>query len=156
MLSGYLVWTLTEYWLHRIVFHYVPPGRWEQRLHRTVHGVHHEHPNDALRLVFPPVVSLPAAVAVVLGFQVLLGAHRGYAAASGFLVGYVVYDTLHHHLHHRRPTTRLGRHLRRRHMQHHFRDDSVGFGVSCPYWDLVFGTAHSKRGNTVPATRSAT
>jgi sterol desaturase/sphingolipid hydroxylase (fatty acid hydroxylase superfamily) len=151
VLAGYLVWTLTEYWLHRVVFHHVPPGRWGQRLQWTVHGVHHEHPNDSLRLVFPPVVSLPVAVVVVLGTHAALGPQRGYAAAAGFVIGYVVYDTLHHHLHRRRPTTRLGRHLRRRHMQHHFRDDSTGFGVSCPYWDHLFGTAPGNRRSTAPA-----
>ena len=27
LLGGYLFWTLTEYWLHRIVFHFEPDGR---------------------------------------------------------------------------------------------------------------------------------
>lgn len=145
ILMGYLVWTLSEYWLHRIAFHHVPPGRWGHRLHWMIHGVHHDHPNDARRLVFPPVVSLPVAAAAAWAFQAVLGTQGGGAAAAGFAIGYVVYDTLHHHLHHRRPTTRLGRALRRRHMQHHFRDDSRGFGVSCPYWDYIFGTAHTGR-----------
>jgi sterol desaturase/sphingolipid hydroxylase (fatty acid hydroxylase superfamily) len=31
-------------------------------------------------------------------------------------------------------------------MRHHFQDDTRGFGVSAPWWDLVFGTApRSKR-----------
>jgi dihydroceramide fatty acyl 2-hydroxylase len=29
---------------------------------------------------------------------------------------------------------------RRRHMKHHFQDHTVGFGVSMPLWDHVFGT----------------
>jgi sterol desaturase/sphingolipid hydroxylase (fatty acid hydroxylase superfamily) len=26
-------------------------------------------------------------------------------------------------------------------MRHHFQDHHAGFGVSAPWWDLVFGTA---------------
>jgi sterol desaturase/sphingolipid hydroxylase (fatty acid hydroxylase superfamily) len=30
------------------------------------------------------------------------------------------------------------------HMRHHFRDNSVEFGVTNPWWDLLFGTARNK------------
>jgi sterol desaturase/sphingolipid hydroxylase (fatty acid hydroxylase superfamily) len=30
-------------------------------------------------------------------------------------------------------------------MRHHFQDDARGFGVSAPWWDLVFGTAARNR-----------
>ena len=32
--------------------------------------------------------------------------------------------------------------LRRLHMLHHFRDPERGFGVSAPWWDYIFKTAH--------------
>ncbi|MBT2509810.1 sterol desaturase family protein [Streptomyces sp. ISL-98] len=83
--------------------------------------------------------------AVAWAFQTSTGTGLGCAATSGFTVGYVIYDTLHYYLHHHRPTSRIGRSLRRRHMQHHFRDNRTGFGVSCPYWDYVFGTAPLRR-----------
>ncbi|MEU9193157.1 sterol desaturase family protein [Streptomyces hundungensis] len=143
--SGYLVWTLAEYWLHRLAFHFVPPGRLGARLHWMVHGIHHDHPNDAKRLVAPPLLSLPAAVGVIWASCQLVGVARGCAAAAGFTVGYLIYDMLHWHLHHNRPTTAVGRELRRRHLLHHFHDDRTGFGVSCPYWDHVFGTAPQPR-----------
>ena len=54
--GGYLVWTLTEYWLHRIVFHFEPDAPIGRRLHWIIHGVHHDHPNDPMRLVMPPSV----------------------------------------------------------------------------------------------------
>jgi len=57
-LAGYVVWTLTEYWMHRIVFHFEPDGGIGARLHWIIHGVHHDHPNDPLRLVMPPSVSV--------------------------------------------------------------------------------------------------
>ena len=60
-LVGYAVWTLFEYWLHRVVFHFEPEDGIGARLHWMIHGVHHDHPNDPLRLVMPPAASIPLA-----------------------------------------------------------------------------------------------
>ena len=59
--GGYALWTLFEYWLHRLVFHFEPDDGLGARLHWIIHGVHHDHPNDPLRLVMPPAVSMPLA-----------------------------------------------------------------------------------------------
>ena len=32
-------------------------------------------------------------------------------------------------------------------MRHHFQDDDKGFGISAPYWDVVFRT-YERRGET--------
>ncbi|MEU9305510.1 sterol desaturase family protein [Streptomyces sp. NPDC048269] len=141
LLLGYGVWTLTEYWVHRALFHFTPGTEWGRRAHWMVHGVHHDHPNDPRRLVMPPSVSVPSAFGVFEVSRLLAGDGPGTAATAGFLVGYVVYDMLHFHMHHHRPSTALGRWLRNRHLRHHFQDERRGFGVSCPYWDHVFGTA---------------
>ncbi len=144
LLAGWLFWTLTEYWLHRIVFHFEPEEGPGARLHWIIHGVHHDHPNDPLRLVMPPTASVPLALGFCLVFWLVLGADHAPAFSAGFLAGYLVYDLLHYHVHHHRPRTRLGRRLRELHMRHHFQDDERGFGVSAPYWDRVFGT-HPRR-----------
>src|SRR5216117_2614903 len=57
-LLGNLLWTLLEYLIHRYVFHYEPKTRVGKRLHYVIHGVHHDYPNDARRLVMPPSVSV--------------------------------------------------------------------------------------------------
>ena len=139
--GGYAVWTLTEYWLHRVVFHYEPRTRLGARLHWMLHGVHHEHPNDPRRRVKPPSARVPLALAFYAVFRVTLGARYAPGFDAGFLAGYLAYDLLHYHVHHHhRPRTRMGRRLRELHMRHHFQDDDRGFGVSAPYWDRVFGT----------------
>ena len=53
-LAGIGIWTLTEYWLHRLVFHWEPDNAFGRRMHFIIHGIHHDHPNDKLRLVMPP------------------------------------------------------------------------------------------------------
>ena len=146
VLVGYCVWTLFEYWLHRIVFHFEPEEGIGAKLHWMIHGVHHDHPNDPLRLVMPPAASVPLALIFYALFWLVLGPDRAYAFGAGFLAGYLAYDMLHFALHHRRPTSRLGRRLHELHMRHHFQDDRRGFGVSAPWWDLVFGTYARRRG----------
>jgi dihydroceramide fatty acyl 2-hydroxylase len=140
VVGGYALWTLFEYWLHRIVFHFEPQKGFGARMHWIIHGVHHDHPNDPLRLVMPPAVSMPLGALV---FGVLYVIFGGYAPGlgAGFFAGYLVYDMIHYYLHHFRARGPLGRMLRERHMRHHFQDDTRGFGISAPYWDEVFGTS---------------
>ncbi len=144
--GGYVLWTLAEYWIHRVIFHFEPEDGFGARLHWMVHGVHHDHPNDPLRLVMPPAASVPLALVFYAAFHVVLGAERALAFGSGFLAGYLAYDMIHYHLHHHSPRTRMGKWLRELHMRHHFQDDERGFGISAPYWDRVFGTMHVRRG----------
>jgi sterol desaturase/sphingolipid hydroxylase (fatty acid hydroxylase superfamily) len=142
--GGYLFWTLTEYWMHRIVFHFEPEEGIGARLHWIIHGVHHDHPNDPLRLVMPPSVSVPLATLFCLLFLLVLGQPGGWLVGAGFLLGYLIYDMTHYHVHHHTPRTRLGRLMRELHMRHHFQDDTRGFGVSAPFWDYVFRTPHRR------------
>ena len=139
--GGYVFWTLTEYWLHRVIFHFEPEEGVGARLHWIMHGVHHDHPNDPMRLVMPPSVSVPLSAVFYLGFYVSLGSTYALAFGAGFFFGYLFYDMTHYYVHHFRPHGRLGRRLRELHMRHHFQDDTRGFGVSAPWWDHAFGTA---------------
>jgi dihydroceramide fatty acyl 2-hydroxylase len=143
--GGYAFWTLTEYWLHRIVFHFEPEDGIGAKLHWIIHGVHHDHPNDPMRLVMPPSVSLPLAALFLYVFYLVIGTPGFMPFAAGFLGGYLFYDMLHYHVHHHRPRTALGRRLRELHMRHHFQNHDRGYGVSAPFWDHVFGTAPIKR-----------
>jgi dihydroceramide fatty acyl 2-hydroxylase len=139
--GGYAMWTLFEYWLHRVVFHFEPAKGLGARLHWIIHGIHHEHPNDPMRLVMPPSVSIPLGAVVFAAMYVVFGGRYAPGLGAGFFAGYLVYDMLHYYLHHFHPRGRLGRMLRERHMRHHFQDDTRGFGISAPYWDEVFRTS---------------
>ena len=141
VIVGYLVWTLTEYWLHRVVFHFEPQDGIGRRLHWMIHGVHHDHPNDPMRLVMPPTASIPLGLVFVAFFHWLLPFGPACALLAGFFAGYLAYDMTHYYVHHRRPRGPIGRKLRELHMRHHFQDHERGYGVSAPWWDRVFGTA---------------
>jgi sterol desaturase/sphingolipid hydroxylase (fatty acid hydroxylase superfamily) len=143
--AGLAIWTLTEYWLHRLVFHWEPGFRGGDKLHFVIHGVHHEHPNDPLRLVMPPAVSIPLAALFLWLFTLIFGTPAAYPLFAGFILGYLAYDYTHFYLHHVVPKTKAGRQLREGHMRHHFQDHGYGFGVSSPLWDLVFRTMPRRR-----------
>ena len=141
LIGGYITWTVVEYFGHRYFFHLHLPGRLGARLHFLIHGVHHVHPSDPLRLVMPPLMSAPIMLGAFIVLRLVCGPALVLPVLAGFLVGYVAYDMLHFHVHHGRSRTRWGAELRRRHMHHHFQDDRRGFGISCPWWDDIVGTA---------------
>jgi dihydroceramide fatty acyl 2-hydroxylase len=147
ILGGYFFWSLTEYWIHRAIFHFEPEDGLGARFHWIIHGVHHDHPNDPLRLVMPPSVSVPLAALFYGLFLLVLGTPAANVFAAGFLAGYLAYDMTHYHVHHHSPRTRLGKVIRELHMRHHFQDDTRGFGVSAPFWDYVFRTPQKRTGS---------
>jgi dihydroceramide fatty acyl 2-hydroxylase len=140
VLGGYFVWTISEYWGHRVLFHWTPPGKLGARINYLVHGVHHVHPSDPLRLVMPPLLSAPLMLAGFFILRLVFGPNLVLPVAAGFIMGYVGYDMVHFHIHNRMPRRAWERALRRNHMSHHFQNSERGFGVSAPWWDYVFGT----------------
>ena len=143
--AGFALWTLAEYWLHRKFFHWEPDNAFGRRMHFIIHGVHHDHPNDRMRLVMPPGASIPLAALFFGLFWLVFGLPTAYPLFAGFLVGYLAYDYTHYWLHHFVPKSQLGKRLREQHMRHHFQDHRYGFGVSSPLWDAVFGTLPRRR-----------
>ncbi|MEU0353063.1 sterol desaturase family protein [Streptomyces sp. NPDC006237] len=147
--AGYLAWTLSEYWGHRIVLHYEPEQGFGARLHYLLHGIHHDYPQDARRSILSPLLSIP-----MVGGTLYLSSGLGslpLTFGAGYTFGYLTYDLFHLYLHHARPKNRLLRHLRELHMRHHFRDDTRGFGISAPYWDELFGTSIARQTRTPAA-----
>lgn len=141
VVGGCLLWTLMEYILHRWVFHYSGPRPWQRRMYFIIHGVHHDFPNDADRLVMPLGASIPMGVVFYILFRVLAGPALCDALFLGFGAGYLAYDGLHFAVHHFRMSSRAGKWLKRYHMIHHHTGVDARYGVSSPLWDYVFGTA---------------
>jgi sterol desaturase/sphingolipid hydroxylase (fatty acid hydroxylase superfamily) len=139
--GGVIFWTLTEYFLHRYVFHWTNDSAVGRRIHFMLHGVHHDFPSDKDRLVMPLLTSTPLALVFYVLFYVALGGVRlAEPWFVGFGIGYLCYDGTHYAVHHFKQTSRIGRFLKRHHMLHHHADHDGGFGVSSPFWDIVFRT----------------
>lgn len=142
---GLFLWTLTEYTLHRFLFHFKPRTPWQERLSFLFHGVHHAQPQCKTRLVMPPVVSIPLALIVYGLFYLIVGVilnapHWVAPLFAGELTGYLIYDMFHFATHHLHVRWRWFRYLRQYHMHHHTQTPDKRFGVTSPLWDIVFGT----------------
>ena len=137
---GTFVWTLTEYTLHRFIFHFVPSSEWGKKMHFIFHGVHHDYPNDSKRLVMPPSVSIPLAVLFYFLFRLILGQILVAPFFVGFIVGYLFYDMTHYAIHHYNMHNKFWLFIKNHHMKHHYKDPLKGFGVSSPLWDDIIGT----------------
>ncbi len=140
ILLGISIWTITEYTLHRFIFHFKFKSKIGEKLHFIFHGVHHDYPNDSRRLVMPPSVSIPLAVLFYYLFLSALGPVLIFPFFIGFLTGYLFYDMTHFAIHHYNMHNKFWLLLKKHHMRHHYQDPTKGFGVSSPVWDKVIGT----------------
>lgn len=164
--GGIIVWSFLEYIMHRFVFHVTK--RVEEEVHQVVagldpseavlprlhgfnhvryfleHGVHHDFPNDSMRLVMPPSMSVPLAVLFYFLFLFLFGGTHAPALFAGLVAGYLAYDTIHYAVHHFPGRTKIGRYLKKHHFRHHYFDSTRDYGVSSPLWDVIFGTLGSR------------
>jgi sterol desaturase/sphingolipid hydroxylase (fatty acid hydroxylase superfamily) len=139
VVAGIAAWSLTEYVLHRWVFHYHPKSVWGKEIHFLVHGIHHDYPRDSTRLVMPLLVSIPLAALFYGAFLLAFGALAN-GLFCGFIIGYMAYDSIHYATHHLPMKSRFGRFLKTYHMRHHYQDSDTAYGVSNPMWDYVIGT----------------
>lgn len=144
-IAGVFFWTFAEYFLHRFVFHWTPKGKWGERIHFIFHGVHHDYPNDAKRLVMPPSLGIPLAAFFYFSFELVLGRQGALAFFPGFMVGYLFYDLTHFALHHVNFKSNFWKKLKQHHMTHHYNDSTRGFGVSSALWDKIIGTDFVKK-----------
>lgn len=142
---GILVWSITEYSLHRFIFHFTPKSEIGKKLHFIFHGVHHDYPSDSKRLVMPPSVSIPLALLFFYLFEYMMGRILVSPFFVGFLTGYLFYDLTHYAIHHYNMHNKYWLAIKNHHMKHHYQDSTKGFGVSSPVWDAVIGTNFPKK-----------
>ena len=129
--AGLAIWSVTEYAMHRLVFHGIEPF---QRMHLE----HHRRPRA---LIATPTVLSLAMIAGLFWLPAILLAGRwlGSASTLGLIAGYLFYGIVHHALHHWRARGAWMRKCKRRHAIHH-RSPHVNYGVTMPGWDRVFQT----------------
>lgn len=143
-LCGIFFWSFFEYCIHRFAFHFVAESERATKIVYIIHGNHHEYPRDRERLFMPPVPSLIIAT-IVFSLQYFLFSlfdTSGYVFAffPGFMLGYLMYGTMHYAIHAWNPPFKWMKPLWRNHHLHHYKNDHMGFGVSSTLWDHVFGT----------------
>jgi sterol desaturase/sphingolipid hydroxylase (fatty acid hydroxylase superfamily) len=138
---GIVLWTLLEYGLHRFLFHVHVRNR---KLREVLNGSHYQHhaaPRDPNLILVHP--SYGFGVSAVLYAVLLLAGATAFAAMtilSGIWAGFLYYELLHYRVHQSTSGSALIQHQRRAHFYHHFSHPDRNFGVTSPFWDIVFGT----------------
>lgn len=87
----------------------------------------------------PPLPSLIIASCFFLLYYIILGTNA-LAFFPGFMLGYLLYGSMHYAIHAWNPPFQWMKPLWRNHHLHHYKDGDKGFGVSSTLWDRVFGT----------------
>jgi len=136
---GVASWTLFEYLMHRFVFHHHSDNPKVQKITYTAHGVHHEFPRDKDRLFMPPLPSLFIA-SLMFSLFFLMMKFNAFMFFPGFLSGYLAYGSMHYAIHAMAPPFKFMKSWWRYHHLHHYKEPYMGFGVSSPFWDHIFGT----------------
>ncbi|MFT3682643.1 MAG: sterol desaturase family protein [Ferruginibacter sp.] len=143
-LGGVFFWTFFEYIMHRFVFHFMAENEKAKKIVYIMHGNHHEYPRDKERLFMPPVPSIILA-SVIFSVMFFLSKIVGvndfvFSFFPGFMLGYLMYGTMHYAIHAWNPPFKWMKPLWRNHHLHHYKQQERGFGVSSTLWDRVFGT----------------
>lgn len=144
-LLGWFIWTFFEYVIHRFIFHHHPKTERLKRFFFMMHGVHHAQPMCQTRLVMPPALSVPMALAFYslyfLIVVVFIGARAWMAPLfAGSVFGYLIYDLMHYSIHHSNVKSGIFFRIRIHHLRHHGACSFRRFGVTFSLWDRVFGT----------------
>ena len=142
--SGMFFWTFSEYMLHRFAFHFIAENERAMKIVYIIHGNHHEYPRDRERLFMPPVPSLILS-SVIFSTMFFMAKWFGvteniFSFFAGFMLGYLIYGTMHYAIHAWNPPCKWMKPLWRNHHLHHYKNEQRGFGVSTTLWDRVFGT----------------
>ncbi len=114
------MWTLTEYCLHRFVFHYPAQSRAGKYLVFLFHGVHHATPRDKTRLVMPPAGGIILMIVLYQIFRLAVPAPWIEPFLAFFIIGYLAYDYIHYATHHFPMRSKLLHFLKVYHLQHHY------------------------------------
>lgn len=138
-LAGMLIWTFLEYVMHRWVFHLDSYTKLGRKIHLIFHKTHHDYPRDSTRIVMPLFASLPLGIIFYILIMLLFGNNTNIVYA-GLLTGYVAYDCIHYTVHKKNLKSSIGRYMKLYHILHHYSDYNTAFGVSSPFWDIIFRT----------------
>ena len=141
--AGLFFFTFVEYLMHRYLYHLPATSPRNEKIAYTMHGVHHDYPKDKSRLAMPPVLSLLIATVLFILYRAVLG-DLVFGFLSGFLIGYAGYLAIHYSVHAFRVPNNFLKILWHHHSIHHYREPDRAFGVSSPFWDMVFSTMPRK------------
>ena len=148
---GLVAWTLTEYMLHRFVFHWTSAKEPWRTIVAGLHLEHHQDPSDKYLIIASPLVALLLS-GVLFGIFILATSFlTASVIMAGLYSGYILYEWVHYGTHQYKWQSKVGRYLTHHHLYHHFKRPDEAFGVTSGFWDRIFGTKKSFQGLAQPS-----
>lgn len=155
--AGAFLFPLAWYLVHRFILH----GSWMYKsrhlagLWKRVHYDHHRYPNDLSVLFGGLHTTLPTILIVSGPVGWLIG---GLSGAMGAIAGTLAMTCFTEFMHAGEhlafePKSKFWKDIKKRHLAHHFHNESGNFGIAEFFWDKAFGTFYAE---TDDAPRSAT
>lgn len=133
---GIILWTFTEYMLHRFLGH----EHKGKNFFKNEHFQHHAKFNyfaPAHKKIISALILFAALLTVGgLIFPIL----NVLFFLTGFFGMGTLYEVTHFRYHSKEPVAPVFIILRKHHFYHHFHNPKVNHGVTTRFWDRVFGT----------------
>jgi 4-hydroxysphinganine ceramide fatty acyl 2-hydroxylase len=143
VLIGVVLFFLSEYSTHRYVLHARPSSNdFILKLQRRLHYDHHVEPNQLELLFLPPWALFPLlAVYGAVYFAITHSVAVTLSVVLGNLLGLLYYEWVHYVAHiPYQPRTPWGRYMKKYHLWHHYKNETLWFGVTNPSLDYVHRT----------------
>jgi sterol desaturase/sphingolipid hydroxylase (fatty acid hydroxylase superfamily) len=137
--SGFLLFGLIEYLMHRWFFHDARSPGYKN------HVQHHDNPQALLAL--PWFISMIITIALWFALKEVMPVAPASFFTAMLSVGYIYYGLMHHVQHHYSLQTKVFQKSRAYHNIHH-KLPQTNYGVTTTIWDHIFGThyqAHRSR-----------
>jgi sterol desaturase/sphingolipid hydroxylase (fatty acid hydroxylase superfamily) len=148
-----LVYPLFWYLIHRYVLHsrWMWRHKWAAPTWKRIHYDHHQDPNHlevlfgALHTTLPTIALGVIPMGWAIGSYWNAGFGGAAAALAAGLLTTCVYEFVHciQHLAYK-PKSKMLADMKRRHMAHHFHDETGNFGITTFFWDKVFRTYYDR------------
>lgn len=149
IVAGLLMYPLAWHLLHQYVLH--SKWMWKSRLlsptWKRIHYDHHQDPNDLSVLFGALYTTVPTIAVATLPIGWWIGGLGGAAAAFGTGLLTTCYYEFMHCIEHLaiKPKWNWVQHMKLRHMEHHYFDETGNFGITNYVWDRVLGTYYEKK-----------
>jgi sterol desaturase/sphingolipid hydroxylase (fatty acid hydroxylase superfamily) len=137
---------IVEYCIHRFVEHgsVMYKTKPTAAIWKRIHYDHHQNPANPAVLLGAPEQVIVGSLLCSIPIGLIAGGYQCAAATAGLGLFHAgVVELVHANSHIPvLPDWRYFRYLKALHLMHHFRNETVNFGVTSPVFDMLFGTYH--------------
>lgn len=131
-----IMWTLQEYFAHRIIMHNLEPTK-------KIHFKHHYKPYDRNKIFIPIFFTLLFSFINLTPIYLLFGYNVMLVNFSSFILCYILFEFTHWCCHNL-PNSKLLRGPRLYHLIHHTKNyksvNIKNYGFTSATWDILFNT----------------